>query len=53
MGCSYPSGLEKALCKWDVHVPLVTKRLRESEAGETFGMCIARGKCIEDFDGEN
>jgi len=25
MGYCYPSGLEKTLCKWDIHVPLVTK----------------------------
>jgi hypothetical protein len=23
----YPSGLEKTLCKWDIHVSLVTKGL--------------------------
>jgi hypothetical protein len=23
----YPSGLEKTLCKWEIHVPLVTKEL--------------------------
>ena len=28
MGYSYPSGLEKILCKWDIHVPLVTKGLK-------------------------
>ena len=27
VGCCYPSGLEKTLCKWDIHVPLVTKGL--------------------------
>jgi len=27
MGYCYPNGLEKALCKWDVYVPLVTKGL--------------------------
>ena len=27
VGCCYPSGLEKALCKWDIYVPLVTKGL--------------------------
>jgi hypothetical protein len=25
VGYCYPSGLEKTLCKWDTHVPLVTK----------------------------
>jgi hypothetical protein len=53
LGYCYPSGLEKTLCKWDLHVPLVTKGLREPETGETFGMYIVRGKCIEDFDREN
>jgi hypothetical protein len=24
---SYPSGLENTLCKWELYVPLVTKRL--------------------------
>jgi len=28
VGCCYPSGLEKTLCKWDIYVPLVTKGLR-------------------------
>jgi len=27
-GYCYPSGLEKTLCKWDIHVPLVTKGLK-------------------------
>jgi hypothetical protein len=27
LGYCYPSGLEKALCKWNIYVPLVTKRL--------------------------
>jgi hypothetical protein len=27
----YSSGLEKALCKWDIYVPLVTKGLIRSE----------------------
>jgi len=27
VGYCYPSGLEKALCKWDIQVPLVTKGL--------------------------
>ena len=27
VGYCYPSGLEKTLCKWDIYVPLVTKRL--------------------------
>ena len=27
VGYCYPSGLEKTLCKWDMYVPLVTKRL--------------------------
>ena len=27
VGYSYPSGLEKTLCKWDIYVPLVTKGL--------------------------
>jgi len=26
----YPSGLEKTLCKWDIHVPLVTRGLNEA-----------------------
>jgi hypothetical protein len=26
-GYCFPSGLEKTLCKWDLYVPLVTKRL--------------------------
>ena len=28
VGYSYPSGLEKTLCKWDVYVPLVTKSFK-------------------------
>jgi len=28
VGYSYPSGLEKTLCKWDIYVPLVTKGLK-------------------------
>jgi hypothetical protein len=31
VGYSYPSGLEKTLCKWEVYVPLVTKGLRKVE----------------------
>jgi hypothetical protein len=27
VGYSYPSGLEKTLCQWEVYVPLVKKRL--------------------------
>jgi hypothetical protein len=27
VGYSYPSGLEKTLCKWEIYVPLVTKGL--------------------------
>jgi len=27
VGYSYPSGLEKTLCKWDIYVPQVTKGL--------------------------
>ena len=27
LGCCYPSGLEKTLCKWDIYVLLVTKGL--------------------------
>jgi hypothetical protein len=27
VGCCYPSGLEKTLCKWAIYVPLVTKWL--------------------------
>jgi hypothetical protein len=27
VGYCYASGLEKTLCKWDTHVPLVTKGL--------------------------
>jgi hypothetical protein len=27
VGYCYPSRLEKTLCKWDIHVPLVTKGL--------------------------
>jgi len=30
VGYCYPSGLEKTLCKWDIYVLLVTKRLRKS-----------------------
>ena len=30
VGYSYPSGLEKTLCKWDVYVPLVTKWLKRN-----------------------
>jgi len=29
LGYSYPSGLEKTLCKWDIYVPLVTKGLMD------------------------
>jgi ribosomal protein L32E len=29
----YPSGLEKALCKWKIHVPLVTKGLTALHPG--------------------
>jgi hypothetical protein len=28
VGCCYPNGLEKTLCKWDTYVLLVTKGLR-------------------------
>ena len=28
VGYCYPSGLEKTLCKWDIHVSLVTKGLK-------------------------
>jgi hypothetical protein len=28
VGYCYASGLEKTLCKWDIHVPLVTKGLK-------------------------
>jgi hypothetical protein len=31
VGYCYPSGLEKTLCKWDIHVPLVTKGLSCAE----------------------
>jgi hypothetical protein len=32
VGYSYPSGLEKTLCKWeDIYVPLVTKVLNDRE----------------------
>ena len=27
VGYSYPSGLEKTLCEWEIYVPLVTKGL--------------------------
>jgi hypothetical protein len=27
VGCCYPSGLEKTLCKWDIYVWLVMKEL--------------------------
>ena len=30
VGYCYPSGLEKTFCKWDIYVPLVTKRLTTS-----------------------
>jgi hypothetical protein len=29
VGYCYPSGLEKTICKWDIHVPLVTKGLMQ------------------------
>jgi len=29
VGYCYPSGLEKTLCKWDIHVSLVTKVLTD------------------------
>jgi hypothetical protein len=29
VGYCYPSGLEKALCKWEIYVPLVTKALSQ------------------------
>ena len=33
VGYSYPSGFEKTLCKWDIYVPLVTKRLNNALIG--------------------
>jgi hypothetical protein len=32
VGYCYPSGFEKTLCKWDIYVPLVTKKLIEAIA---------------------
>ena len=29
VGYCYPSGLERTLCKWDIHAPLVSKWLRK------------------------
>jgi hypothetical protein len=31
VGYSYPSRLEKILCKWNIYVPLVTKGLRHGK----------------------
>jgi len=28
VGCWYPKRLDRAICKWDIHVPLVTKGLK-------------------------
>jgi hypothetical protein len=42
VGYCYPSGLENTLCKWDIHVLLVTKglehikRAEKSEHKDTF-----------------
>jgi hypothetical protein len=33
VGYYYPSGLEKTLYKWGIYVPLVTKGLLRSDAG--------------------
>jgi hypothetical protein len=30
VGYPYPNGLEKALCKWDIYVPLVMKGLTQA-----------------------
>jgi hypothetical protein len=38
VGYCYPSGLEKTLCKWDIHVPLVMKGLNKV-AGYFFESC--------------
>ena len=37
----YPSGLEKTLSKWDIHVPLVTKGLKSGK-----GEVVAHAQCI-------
>jgi len=33
VGYCYPSGLENTLCKWDIHVLLVTKGLMKQQRG--------------------
>jgi len=45
VGCCYPSGLEKTLCKWDIYVPLVTKGLSKctivaADLGERCGLML-------------
>jgi hypothetical protein len=35
VGYCYPSGLEKTLCNWELHVPLFTKGLKEGECALT------------------
>jgi hypothetical protein len=40
VGYCYPSGLEKTLCNWNIHVSLVTKGLMSME------------HCWNDFDGK-
>ena len=41
VGYCYPSGLEKALCKWDIYVPLVTKGLNCVSKTEFFDYCYS------------
>ena len=40
VGYCYPSGLEKTLCKWDIYVPLVTKRLRSCQPTQWYAFKI-------------
>jgi len=39
----YPSGLEKALCKWDTYVPLVTKGLKVKDRNTS---CLLYEFCV-------
>jgi hypothetical protein len=41
VGYSYPSGLEKNLCKWEVYVPLVTKGLNAALEGRRCPLSLA------------
>jgi hypothetical protein len=36
VGYSYPSGLEKTLCKWGIYVPLLTKGLNQYDSVKNY-----------------